>query len=93
MTAELDLSQIKAALDGVTPGPWDAAMEIDGWRAGRRTVVKAYGKRVTTVGQTRMHWSEAAEANTVFIALARTAVPELIAEVERLRRLLAERES
>lgn len=87
---ELNLDEIKAALQAATPGPWQVKMEIDGWHAGRHTVVFAYGKRVMTVGQTRMHWREAAEANVAFAAAARTWVPELVAEVERLRQMLTE---
>lgn len=87
------LQEIYEALEGVTPGPWVAEMEIDGTRAGRMTVVKAAGKRVFTVDQTRMHWDGAAEANVAFAAGARTWVPELVAEVRRLRKMIARLEA
>ncbi|MBB3752692.1 hypothetical protein FHT44_005204 [Mycolicibacterium sp. BK634] len=61
------LQRAKDSLAGTTPGPWDVAEEIDGMRAGRRTVVKATietsnpytrTRRVVTVDQTRPHWDE-----------------------------------
>jgi hypothetical protein len=85
---ELNLDEIWQALEGVTPGPWQTRMEIDGYRAGRETVVWAHNKRVFTVDQTRMHWDLAAEANAAFTAGAREWVPQLLAEVRRLRKLV-----
>jgi hypothetical protein len=87
----LDLDAVKAAIDATTPGPWEARTEIDGWRAGRDTVVWAHDKRVLTVGQTRPHHDHEAEANAAFTAAARTLVPSLLAEVERLREALERR--
>jgi hypothetical protein len=84
----LDVDAVKAAIDATTPGPWEARTEIDGWRAGRDTVVWAHDKRVLTVGQTRLHHDHEAEANAAFTAAARTLVPSLLAEVERLRRVM-----
>ena len=94
------LDRARAALIGTTDGPWEVGEEIDGWRAGRRTVVRHTDrstarpstKRIVTVDQTRPHWdgcapdgANCAEANVAFIAAARTLVPELIAEIERLQ--------
>jgi hypothetical protein len=85
----LDVDAVKAAIDATTPGPWEARTEIDGWRAGRDTVVWAHDKRVLTVAQTRQHHDREAEANAAFAAAARTLVPSLLAQVEHLREVAA----
>lgn len=86
------IERARAALKGITPGPWTRGREIDGVNAGRWTVVFApfdgagsVAKRVVTVDQTRKHHTAAAEANIAFIADAPGLVRELVAEVERLR--------
>jgi hypothetical protein len=82
------LSDMQDLANEAQAGPWFVAMEIDGIRAGRQTVVQADGpgkglgarrRRVVTVDQTRSHWDETAEANAQFIANARTDVPMLVA--------------
>lgn len=83
----LDLEEIRSRAEAATTPPWVVASEIDGFRAGRETVVKADGRRVVTVDQTRPHYDSEAEANVAFIASARSDVPVLIAEVERLRKV------
>lgn len=80
-----DLDAIEDRLDVTTPGPWRVGIEIDGCRTGRRTVVKARGVRVVTVGQIRSHHDQQAEANVDFIAHARHDVPSLVTEVRWLR--------
>lgn len=90
----INVAALNALCDAATPGPWEIADEIDGWRRGRRTVVKAgvpggaSRKRVVTVDQTRDHHDKDAEDNVAFIAAARTALPALLAEVERLQAAL-----
>lgn len=91
------VKRAKAALEGVTKGPWFVGNEIDGIRSGRPTVVHAPNPdfpgslRVVTVDQTRLHFGSTQrtkgqdEANVAFIAEARSLVPELVAEIERLR--------
>lgn len=53
-----------------TPGPWRVTKEIDGIYAGKSTVVFAGDKRVMSVGQTRLHHRECAEANAHLTAAA-----------------------
>ncbi|AEK09611.1 hypothetical protein LITTLEE_166 [Mycobacterium phage LittleE] len=90
MTDEL-ISRAEQSLGGVTEGPWEVAEEIDGWRAGRPTVIRARNPnpgweylRVVSVGQTRPHFGRMRgtegqdEANVAFIATARSLVPELL---------------
>lgn len=60
--------KLDALVAQTTDGPWVTTREIDGYRADRWTVVKAGGKRVVTVDQTRVHWDSAAEANVAYIA-------------------------
>lgn len=74
-----------------TPGPWRAAEEIDGLRAGRLTTVKAPNPhlcrqpawtRVVTVGQTRPHFDDGkglAEANVAWIAAMGPPIAEPLA--------------
>jgi hypothetical protein len=75
----LDLDAIKARLEGVTEGPW-----IEG-QDGNARVYGPDGKAehsglVAVVYKGR--------ANTRFIAAARSDIPALVAEVERLRAVL-----
>lgn len=77
------LAEIQARAEKATDGPWLVGEEVDGVRAGRRTVIFADGalavrRRVVTVDQTRPH-HEPAERNIEFIAHARTDVPALVA--------------
>ncbi|AIY32515.1 hypothetical protein PBI_LUCKY2013_154 [Mycobacterium phage Lucky2013] len=97
MTDEL-ISRAEQSLEGVTEGPWEVAEEIDGWRAGRPTVIRARNPnpgweylRVVTVGQTRPHFGTMRgtkgqdEANVAFIAAARSLVPELLEALKEAR--------
>lgn len=84
-SAPLDLEEIRRALEGVTPGPW--VMENgDPWGP----VVGPAGEMVALVyardgREKRWYWE--CETNTKrFVAQARTWVPALLAEVERLTR-------
>lgn len=86
---DLDLDSIRARVEATTPGPWEAADEIDGVYAGHPTVVRApngpeWAKRIVTVGQTRRHDQQRAEANVAFIAAAREDIPALLSLVDVL---------
>ena len=81
----LDLDAIRARADVATPGPWTT--DDDG----------RYGRRVVVDGLPLANYREIAECsgyvqsaadtrvNSEFIAAARSDVPALLAEVERLR--------
>lgn len=72
--SDLDLEQIKNRADKASAGPWTAHPDGLVW-------APRLGDPVSR--------SELAE-DAVFIAHARTDLPRLVAEVERLQRLLAE---
>ena len=79
---DIDMAAARALCDAATPGPWVVGEEIDGVRAGRRTVVRGqrgsgFNRRIVTVDQTRPH-EEPAEPNVEFIAAARTLIPALL---------------
>lgn len=86
MNREL-IAEARDALDGITPKPWRVGEEVDGRFAGMRTVVywpgnDLYGpNRIVTVGQTRPHVRDNAEANVAFIAAAPELVSRLLAEL------------
>jgi len=74
--ADAELEAIKARVEAATPGPWDAsAPDEDG-----ESIVGAPGEWWDWDHTTCEHYDDA-----VFIAHARTDVPALVAEVERLR--------
>lgn len=69
------MARAKAALKGVTEGPWDAPAQL-------------LGSPCTTVfGAGRRHvlYHAGGYTDAQFVAAARTLIPELVAEVERLR--------
>lgn len=76
-------------LDEVTPGPWLVSEDQDG-----KALV--YVERQSPEGETyasvllAADW--ATEADVQFVASARRSVPELIDEVQRLRKLVADLE-
>lgn len=86
--SDLDRDAIRAYLDATTPGPWEVGREMDGWRAGRLTVVRAGGRRVFTVDQTRPHHDDRAEANVEFAVKAHRDMPLLLDELGRVSREL-----
>lgn len=65
------VQRAKAALEGVTEGPWRWGIVDDD----DEYLIDPNGYQVPTY----------IKENTVFIAAARSLVPELVAEVERLR--------
>src|SRR6185312_3358938 len=72
---------------------WEVAEEIDGVYSGMNTVVRTtkppnqWASRIVSVGQTRRHVKDKAEANAEFIAHAREDIPALLTEVERYREI------
>jgi len=90
----LDLDAIKARLEGVTDGPWE--YQKDGGKV-RRIFQGNGGSQIATVSvfadwqpleQKKMAHNRA-DQNARFIAAARTDIPALVAEVERLREYFA----
>lgn len=79
MTPE-KLSEWKKLAEAATEGPWkyNEHARDDNVFSGNRRIADVYGARIGGTEQNA--------ANATFIAAARTAVPELIAEVERLQR-------
>jgi hypothetical protein len=86
------LAELKALADAATPGPWEAT---NGSRAaierveGRVLVRHVHHDTMVILRPDGTRRAFAFE-DLPFIAAARTAVPELLAEVERLRILLAD---
>lgn len=94
MTDKVDTSKLRRLAKAATRGPWAAAAEIDGARAGQMTVVRTEAKlgygapgRIVTVGQTRPHQSgAAAEANVELIAeMDPETVLKICDELDKLR--------
>ena len=74
------LAEIEAAADAATEGPWYAQPKYS--VLGKRLIVAEAGPiRVTADAA---HEMQPAGDDATFIAMARTAVPELVAEVRRL---------
>lgn len=88
----MNLDKLKALCEAATPGPWatDVAPRLAGAINAtldglQRQVAHADGQAAMFDQRRGMETHEVMAANAAFIAAARTAVPELIAEVERLR--------
>lgn len=82
----MDLEKLKKLCEAATPGPWkpDVWIETDGngWRA---TGPHHEDEASDEGSEPGCPDEQAAQHDAAFIAAARTALPELIAEVERLR--------
>lgn len=78
----LDLAPIKARAEAATPGPWKDDGEIIGPGFG---IAQTWDKHEDDFAN--------AEANSEFIAHARQDIPALVAEVERLRAVISDREA
>lgn len=100
MTNE-ELEAIKKRAEAATPGPWDASEDSD--RSYKLDAPKDAQYWVTIAsGNTLVvsWWQQYADdsgtvlklADAAFIAAARTDVPRLLAEVERLRALVGDHE-
>lgn len=73
---EQQLAELEALANAATPGPWQPQDDI------------GYGRGIETLAYNEDVGVLFGEADAAFIASARTAVPKLIAEVRRLRKLL-----
>ncbi len=74
-----DLEEIKKRCDEATPGPWKSYVE------GREEMS---GSDFIMTGGEDIYLTGATVADQDFIAHARQDIPKLVAEVERLRKLL-----
>jgi len=72
----MDIEAIRARADKATPGPWHIEDYGYMWNNAGRVICKVYDNQ---------------RRNADFIAHAREDIPDLLAEVERLHNLLAER--
>ena len=84
MIDDATLNEWQAVCDAATEGPWSTdkpPKDRDGWAQGVVVAATERGQCVYCSGEHGV----APEANRKFIALARTVVPHLIAEVRRLR--------
>lgn len=85
------LDTIRKRAEAATEGVWEVVEEIDGVYSGMNTVVRTtkpsnkWASRIVSVGQTRRHVKDEAEANAIFIANARQDIPTLLDEIEQLR--------
>ncbi|GJJ22314.1 hypothetical protein [Mycolicibacterium mageritense] len=96
--SDIVVERAKAALQGVTPGPWDTQVHampgstVDEWFVREVTHtpnpnfhrLNVFKVRGASHASRECCWPPT-DADAEFIAAARTLVPELIAEVERLR--------
>lgn len=85
------LAELERLADAATVGPWDAIREVDHPERGAILVYAAPGGGfnclahpfTTHTGRVEARMDRLADAD--FCAKARTAIPELLAEVRRLR--------
>lgn len=78
------IAELRALADAATPGPWDGTdYSVSGQTDGRSQFVAAVSCEVY---DSNPRYAQ----DSAFIASARTAVPELLDEVERLRDALEE---
>lgn len=99
MSGELDLDELERLADSATPGPWIEGGTPGYLAAGQLANGTTRQNNPLTIRSPMHHTEEIAtvwtyllptNANAAFIARARTAVPELIAEIRRLRKLAGE---
>ena len=88
-TSEDYLAEIKARCEAATPGPWVDRLRdfecLDGYGLESHPTVETNGKTVCVLCE-REFDDDNDEADAVFIAHARQDIPDLLAEVERLRK-------
>src|SRR5690242_9883678 len=75
------LSKLKDLCEKSTTGPWDL---IPNDRGSKRLTDCGYGEKRKSIGII-WHGDEQEETNAKFIVEARTALPALIVEIERLK--------
>ena len=83
----MDLERLKRLCDASTPGPW-IANEMSSGVSTKRGAIVGYpsdSSMVASLYDGEYIENENREHDAAFIAEARTALPELIAEVELLR--------
>jgi hypothetical protein len=83
----LDLDELKALCAAATPGPWVAqVLGSDGYMVNRVLPDDADLREKMRRGVLKVNWLDwdSDKANAEFVAASRSAVPSLIAEVERL---------
>lgn len=91
MTDDAKLAEIRALCDAATPGPWfmrtNRHADTSGKPWGWLDALPSGGPQRAIPG-VRVDWTrgDESEANARFIAASRTAVPDLLALVETLRR-------
>lgn len=87
----LDLQAVRVLCDTATPGPWaidnEEHIRVCDGRCGKPSAFTAH-HHCTTIAAEMDHWrhGDQATANARLIAVSRTLVPQLLAEVERLTR-------
>lgn len=81
------VARAKALLEGVTEGPWEVDNDDPGVWSPECIVI---GNYTAADDFNSPMWEDATRADREFIAAARSLVPELVAEVERLRAALAD---
>lgn len=86
------VERAKTALEDTTPGPWEADLDPHGetrgiWPTGPGEEI-VIGNYVRADGFESVDWAGGSDEDLRFIAQARTLVPELVAEVGRLRRVV-----
>lgn len=82
------VEQAKATLEGVTEGPWLVHNERGHYGVTSITEAHAYGNVAFAQSDYAGYGNGSRKADAEFIAAARTLVPELIAEIERLNALI-----
>lgn len=87
MTPE-QLAEIKARAAAATPGPWEYIenrFNVEDDNGDHIGSIRAIEARMWIAAVDDVHPPEEAEGNALFIAHARTDIPMLIDEIERLR--------
>jgi hypothetical protein len=91
--SEDELIELEKLSKAATPGPWSTFPEprLQGgvMTADNHQVATAIGQAAMYDADRGLDTSEVLKANAAFIAASRTAVPQLVEEVWRLRRALA----
>ena len=84
LVTDEELGAIKARLDAATAGPWRSMVEGRDHTSGSSFIMTGEG----TTRRNDIELTGATVADQDFIAHARQDVPRLVAEIERLRRVL-----
>jgi hypothetical protein len=83
---DAELARLRALCEAATPGPWSKG---DG-KNNARWVVMGHYVPICSTELSHAPIGQGQESNVEFIAASRTALPQLLDEVERLRGLLEE---